>query len=146
MNRQTFDRLVNDTVIATAGILIAKGDEYAGDADRLINFKRNAEKQGTTALQIWKQYIGKHIDSLDTYFKRVHDEAIRLALAEMPSREEYEQQDVDRFKTWVEAKLPEAMQNIDAKLSEPIEGRFHDVINYCYLGLALIKETREGDS
>ena len=72
--------------------------------------------------------------------------AFRLALAEMPSREEYEQQDVDRFKTWVEAKLPEAMQNIDAKLSEPIEGRFHDVINYCYLGLALIKETREGDS
>ena len=32
------------------------------------------------------------------------------------------------------------IKNVNLKKSEPIESRFADVINYCYLGLALFKE------
>lgn len=145
MNRTTFDKLVGDTVKATADLMVSKGAEYAGDSDRLINFKRNAEKQGTTPLQIWKQYIGKHIDSLDTYFHRVHDRAIEIALSravcDFTTNQEHPPADV--FRRYIHEAMPGAMEDIDRALSEPIEGRFHDIINYCYLGLALVKETRD---
>tara|TARA_R100000149_G_scaffold65444_1_gene39953 strand:- start:2412 stop:2738 length:327 start_codon:yes stop_codon:yes gene_type:complete len=32
------------------------------------------------------------------------------------------------------------LKNANLKKSEPIESRFADIINYCYLGLALFKE------
>lgn len=35
------------------------------------------------------------------------------------------------------------LKNANLKKSEPIESRFADIINYCYLGLALFKE-RDG--
>ena len=35
------------------------------------------------------------------------------------------------------------LKNANLKKSEPIDSRFADVINYCYLGLALFKE-RDG--
>lgn len=144
MNREQFDALVKDTIAVTATLLIKKGAEYADGDDRLANFKRNAEKQTTTSLQIWKQYIGKHIDSLDSYFKRVHSTAFNIALLRViedvdavrpPTQEEFEHELIRA--------LPEAMRTVDENLSEPIEGRFHDVINYCFLGLALIKDVRD---
>ena len=144
MNRADFDKLVNDTMAATAGILIAKGAEYAGDGDRLANFKRNAEKQSTTSLQIWKQYYSKHADSIDTYFKRVNDKAIKHAMNCV--REEAKDADeaisADEFIRVMNCGLPNAIRDIDKTLSEPIEGRFHDIINYCLLGIALLREVR----
>lgn len=151
MNREAFDVLVHNTITATADLLIAKGAEYAGDADRLANFKRNAEKQGTTALQIWKQYIGKHLDSVDTYVRRVHDEALKQSILDLVGTHTYAELTekstdyiVSDIRYRMTRNMTNAMSEIDKQLSEPIEGRFHDVINYCFLGLALIKETRDG--
>jgi len=145
MNRKDFDLMVNDTIAKTAALLIAKGAEYAGDADRMSNFKNNAAKQGVTPLQIWKQYYGKHIDSIDTYFSRVHDAAIKLALdrAAEHFRTAHENMDAKMFRAHVNNCMPQAMEEVNATLSEPIEGRFHDIINYCFLGLALLKDTRD---
>ncbi len=141
MNRQQFDQLVRSTVEHTAELMIRKGAEYADDADRLVNFKRNAAKQGTTPLQIWKQYIGKHIDSIDSYFKRVNEEAIRLALMDVLNDQNADlPPSGEAFIALVNDHLPNAVFNVSSKLSEPIEGRFHDIINYCFLGLALLDE------
>jgi hypothetical protein len=163
MNREDFDKLVEDTVKATADLLIAKGDEYAGDADRLANFKRNAIKNGQTVLETWQTYWGKHIDSINTYMARVKDKAVFISLqftaedyatllerlptpgAQSISDKEKKVAVLDpaKFKKRINENLPVAMRLVDSELSEPIEGRFHDNINYSYLCIALLKELRE---
>lgn len=165
MNRADFDQLVADTVKATADLLIAKGAEYAGDADRLANFKRNALKNGQTVLETWQTYWGKHIDGINTYMARVKDEAVYLSILDLvtdygndradgkephPSqlssegwRLMRERLSPEKFQKAVNARIPEAMSIVEGKLSEPIEGRFHDNINYSFLVLGLIKELRE---
>lgn len=163
MNRADFDQLVAETVKATADLLIAKGAEYAGDGDRLMNFKRNAIKNGQSVLEVWATYWGKHIDAINTYMVRVKDEALYLSLQEvtfdferlkeqlpLPTArsisDKEKMKDVinpARFRERLNAALPSAMRTIDAQLSEPIEGRFHDNINYSYLVLGLLKELRE---
>jgi len=106
MKRSDFDALVQETINETAQLLIMKGAEYAGDADRLSNFKRGAAHIGVTPLQVALIYTAKHFDALSTYIRN-------------------------------DAK---GMEQI---LSEPLEGRIHDLINYCYLIKALIKENEK---
>lgn len=163
MNRSDFDALVQNTVAATADILVKKGAEYAGDADRLINFKRNAAKNGQTVLETWQTYWGKHVDSINSYMARVKDEAVYLAL--QVTVEEYtallerlplpgarsisdmakmrEAISPETFRDRVNAALPDAILKVEATLSEPIEGRFHDNMNYSYLAIAILRELRE---
>lgn len=103
MNQQEFSALVEQTVRDTSAILIAKGQEYAGSADRLANFKRGSNLTGATALQVAFVYASKHYDSIATFVR--NDAAGNKQL-----------------------------------LSEPIAGRFDDLINYCILMKALIVE------
>jgi len=142
MTRTEFDELVQANIRATADLLIAKGAEYAGDGDRLANFKRNAEKQGTTPLQIWKQYYGKHVDAVDTYFQRVNEGALEET-ARMISMTAWQGLTGAEVLGLINASVPAAMGIVDSKLSEPIEGRLRDIINYCFLGIALLQETRK---
>ena len=45
-----------------------KGGEYTGgNADRLANFRRNADRLGLNMETVWAVYAGKHWDSLQTY-------------------------------------------------------------------------------
>lgn len=151
MNRAEFDKLTAATIERTAGLLIAKGAEYAGDGDRLANFKRNAEKNGTTVLECWQVYWGKHVDSINSYMARVKDEAVTRAL-EVVCRESYNAgkngqefflPKADRFRNLINDELPGALVAIERSLSEPIEGRFDDNINYSILCQAILKELRE---
>jgi len=103
MNQEDFTRLVERINRDTSGLLISKGAEYAGSADRLANFKRGAQLTGTTPLQVALVYLSKHYDALATYIK--NDAAGNKQI-----------------------------------LSEPIQGRLNDLINYCYLVSALIEE------
>lgn len=156
MNRADFDKLVADTMATTGELLIKKGAEYAGDADRLANFKRNAAKNGQTILETWQTYWGKHVDSVNSYMARVKAEAVRLALdarvcgafrqgmnSEQLSREVWT--DPESFRQVVNAYLPNAMKIVDSTLSEPIEGRFDDNINYSILAKAILSELRQQD-
>lgn len=54
-----------------------KGGEYSGDADRLANFKRNAEALGLDPLQVWAVYAAKHWDSLMTFLKDLQTGTLR---------------------------------------------------------------------
>lgn len=157
MNRETFDKLVEDTIKETADLLVRKGAEYAHDSDRLANFKKNAEKNGRTPLEEWKTYWGKHVDSVDSYVARVRNEAIRIVLVNRIRNVELElsrgnqiDSDLDfwadpvSFMHGVNGAVPESLKIIDSQLSEPIEGRLNDLINYAILGKAILKELREG--
>ena len=105
MNRSDFDNLVKETINETAQLLISKGAEYAGNEDRLANFKRGAAHIGVTPLQVALIYTSKHFDALSTYIRN-------------------------------------DARGMEQILSEPIDGRIHDLINYCFLIKALIIEER----
>jgi hypothetical protein len=105
MNNKDFTTIVEQTQRSTSALLISKGQEYAGSADRLANFKRGANLTGTTPMQCCLIYMSKHYDSIATFVK--NDAA-----------------------------------GFDQHLSEPIEGRLDDLINYCILMKGLIQETQ----
>lgn len=107
MNQEEFTQLVDETIKSTGALLISKGAEYAGSADRLANFKRGAALTGATPLQVAFVYASKHYDSLANFVRN------------------------------------EAAGKDRQKLSEPIEGRLDDLINYCILMKAIIKENSD---
>lgn len=163
MNRTDFDALVTEQVKRTADLLVRKGAEYAGDADRLANFKRNAAKNGQTVLETWQTYWGKHVDSINSFISRVKDRAMYLALQEileeheklierLPSPGARSQSDSERlsaiidpevFRDRVNVALPDAVRWVELQLSEPIVSRFDDNINYSFLGAAIITELQK---
>lgn len=58
-----------------------KGHEYAGDEDRLANFRKNAKRWGLANMeQCWGVYAGKHIDAIEQYIRDISEgrEARRL--------------------------------------------------------------------
>jgi hypothetical protein len=156
MDQAAFNAIVADHVAKTADLLVKKNAEYAGSADVLANFKRNAAKNGQTVIETWQTYWGKHIDSITTYMARVKNCAVRMALADILRRAAIGRTtvesdtaawaaltDPESFRANVDKFLPEAIRMVEAKLSEPIEGRFDDNINYSFLCMAILKELRE---
>lgn len=120
MNQAQFTELIESTLASTSALLICKGAEYASDNDRLDNFKKNAALLGLSPLQVWSVYAFKHVDAIQSYMRRIH------------SGEDSLRPDDLQFN----------ITAIDLRLSEPIEGRFHDAINYLFLGLAILHEIK----
>lgn len=69
MNQKEFEALCQQIQRDTTDILILKGREYAGSADRLANFKRNAELSGVDPLTVLHVYMAKHWDSFSTFVR-----------------------------------------------------------------------------
>lgn len=103
MNQQDFQALVEQTFAEAHRLLVIKGGEYAGNDDRLANFKRGAALVGITPLQTAFIYASKHYDAVATF---VRDEA----------------------------------KGETRPRSEGIDGRLDDLINYCLLMKAIIRE------
>lgn len=64
-----WDELLEETIRSIRSLALVKGGEYAGDHDRLANFRRNAQAQDLTMEQVWRVYAGKHWDSINQYIK-----------------------------------------------------------------------------
>lgn len=47
----------------------AKGGEYSGDVDRLLNFRRNAKGFGIPMELVWGIYAAKHWDAVQQYIQ-----------------------------------------------------------------------------
>ena len=62
-----YDILVDQTVINLKKLSSLKGGEYAGDEDRLANFRRNGERLGLPMETIWAVYAAKHWDAIMQY-------------------------------------------------------------------------------
>lgn len=69
MQQSEFEALVDGTVSDIKRLLVVKGGEYAGSADRLANFKRGAQLVGVTPLQCLFIYLSKHYDAVATYVR-----------------------------------------------------------------------------
>lgn len=105
MNSKEFNKIVADTILSTADLLIKKGGEYSSEEDQLSNFKSSAKDLRLTPLQIALVYSHKHFSAICNYVRK-------------------------------DAK------GLTQNLSEPIEGRIDDLINYCFLLKALIKDSQ----
>jgi len=64
-----YDQLVEEVVEKIKELSTLKGGEYAGDTDRLANFRRNAEAAGVTMEQCWRIYTGKHWDAISQFIQ-----------------------------------------------------------------------------
>ncbi len=67
MNQSEFTKLVDDTFAQCRRLLVVKGGEYSGSADRLANFRRGSNLTGATPLQVAFIYASKHFDAIASY-------------------------------------------------------------------------------
>lgn len=71
---ERYNRLVEDTFAEIIKLGKLKGGEYAGDFDRLANFRRNGEKLGLPMEVVWAVYVNKHLDAIIQYVQdRLHN-------------------------------------------------------------------------
>jgi hypothetical protein len=70
-SHERYNKLVDATVHQLKELSRLKGGEYAGDTDRLANFRRNAEALGLKQEQVWSVYAAKHWDAIMQYIKDV---------------------------------------------------------------------------
>lgn len=66
-SHERFNELLEDTVAKVVQLGDLKGGEYAGDVDRLANFRRNGERLSLPMEAIWAVYAGKHWDAIQQY-------------------------------------------------------------------------------
>lgn len=72
-----YDALVEQTFKNIRELGIKKGGEYAGDDDRLANFRRNGLAQDLPMETIWCIYAAKHWDAINQYIKDLRTGATR---------------------------------------------------------------------
>lgn len=64
--------LLQTTVAEIQKLSKLKGGEYAGDDDRLANFRRNATALGIPMETVWSVYAAKHWDAIMQYVKDIN--------------------------------------------------------------------------
>lgn len=72
IDHNTYDKLLTETWERIVELGKKKGGEYAGDRDRLENFKRNGERLNLPMEVIWAVYAGKHWDAITQYCVDTH--------------------------------------------------------------------------
>lgn len=64
-----FDEFFDGLILDCKIMRDTKGKEYAGEKDRFDNFNRTATKNDISRLKAANIFMGKHIDSIDSYVK-----------------------------------------------------------------------------
>lgn len=72
-----YETLVSLTVEKIINLGVVKGGEYAGDEDRLANFRRNGKNLDLPMEVVWAVYAGKHWDAIQQYVKDLHQNKTR---------------------------------------------------------------------
>lgn len=81
-----YNLLVRTTMEKVEELGVLKGSEYAGDVDRLANFRRNAERWGMTMEQCWGVYVSKHYDAVQQYVQDLASGKDRKRMESLGSR------------------------------------------------------------
>lgn len=68
-SHERFAKLIANTYDQLVKLSELKGGEYAGDDDRLANFRRNALALGLPMESIWAVYCAKHWDAVMQYIQ-----------------------------------------------------------------------------
>jgi hypothetical protein len=66
-SHEQYALLVEQTIAQVKSLSSLKGGEYAGDVDRLANFRRNGERLGLPMETVWAVYAAKHWDAVMQY-------------------------------------------------------------------------------
>jgi hypothetical protein len=64
----------------------AKGGEYSGDDDRLLNFRRNGAALDLPMETIWAVYSAKHWDAIQQYIRDLRNGKMRERLEPIDGR------------------------------------------------------------
>lgn len=68
---QQYNALLDEVIGEIRKLSKLKGGEYAGDFDRLANFRRNAVGLHLSMEQIWGVYAAKHWDAINQYLRDI---------------------------------------------------------------------------
>lgn len=71
MTNEEFNFLVSDILTEVRGLVQDKKTEYAKDLDVLINFKHAANRRSEPEEKILKEWVDKHVNSIDLHFREV---------------------------------------------------------------------------
>lgn len=63
-SHERYAQLIDETIQKITTLSKLKGGEYAGDQDRLANFRRNAIALGLPMESVWAVYAAKHWDAV----------------------------------------------------------------------------------
>ena len=66
-SHERYAQLIDETIEKITTLSKLKGGEYAGDDDRLANFRRNADRLGVSMETVWAVYAAKHWDAIQTF-------------------------------------------------------------------------------
>lgn len=81
-----FNELIDETVLNIRQLSDLKGGEYAGDFDRLANFRRNGDNLGVAMEVIWYVYTAKHWDAIAQYVRDLSEGKSRQRLETLSGR------------------------------------------------------------
>lgn len=115
MNSAQYKLVVDETIAQIHSLGTIKGGEYAGDKDRLENFKRNARLLDVTPELIWAVYCNKHIDSINQYVQDVQQNRTRPRSESMYGRAD----DVIVYMILFKCLLKEREALVDPLLTDP---------------------------
>jgi len=68
--RAELNEIIGETFKAIHALNNTKGQEYAGDADALANFRNRAEQLDLDPLKVWGIFFGKHADAIFAFIRR----------------------------------------------------------------------------
>jgi len=85
-SHEEYALIVDQTIQQIKELSSLKGGEYAGDEDRLANFRRNAINLGLTMEDVWSVYAAKHWDAIMQYVKDLRDNKTRKRLESIEGR------------------------------------------------------------
>lgn len=81
-----YDRVIETAVSEIKKLGTLKGGEYAGDTDRLANFRRNGRNLGLNMETVWAVYAGKHWDALQQFIQDMEKGKTRERLEPIEGR------------------------------------------------------------
>lgn len=85
-SHERYAELVSKTVETIERLSALKGGEYAGDEDRLANFRRNAKNLGVNMETVWAVYVVKHWDAVMQYVNDLNSGKTRKRLEPLSGR------------------------------------------------------------
>lgn len=114
-----YNKLLNNTMKNIIELSTHKGGEYAGDDDRLENFRRNAKTLGLQPEQVWAVYCAKHWDAIMQFVKDLNTGKERRRLEPLDGRVD----DIIVYMLLFKAMLDERFNLYDAEEDEFEETR-----------------------
>ena len=85
-SHEEYDIIIKQTVEEIVSLGKLKGGEYAGDDDRLANFRRNGNALDLPMEVVWAVYAAKHWDAIQQYIKDLKNNKERQRLESIEGR------------------------------------------------------------